>query len=65
MVLCPECGSENIRHDTEFDDMWCCMDCNHRFPKEEEIDREEFNTRYNPDREEEEDLRAIEEEWFE
>lgn len=34
MVECPECGSERIRQDLEFESMWCCINCNYRFLKE-------------------------------
>lgn len=29
VVVCPECGSENIRHFKNFDE---CIDCYHREP---------------------------------
>jgi len=34
VTSCPECGSDSIEHDSEDEEMWHCMNCGHRFPKD-------------------------------
>jgi len=60
IIKCSECGGENIGPDTEYEDMWRCMDCDNRFPKEREASMDDL------DEEMEEDLGLLgepDEEW--